>query len=437
MRWRAWRKVAALKLFQNSLLYLIGNIMNGLVPFLLLPILTRYLSPAELGLVVNFQLLFAVLVAFTSLNLHGSISVEYFKGHSAAFPSYVAACLVILIAAGTIAISLLQILAPYLDFLELSKEWIFWCAVSAIASGGSSILLVLWQAAERPLPYIAFQFAQVVANAVISVLLVVTFEAGADGRIIGLTAPVTLFGVLAVGWLILSGRAAGRVGWEDVSRALRFGLPLLPHAVAGIALAQGDRFIIGQRLGYHDAGVYSVAMQLMLPLIMVADAINRALSPWIFRRLKQRFHSHVAAVQLSFVFLCIGGSCLYVAVLSLSFDYLLGDAFHDALMYVYLLLPGAVAASVYFAVVNPLFYAGRTELLAAVTFSGALVYALAGWSIAGVYGGLGLAAVYSLVSIGQTLAVFLLSQKINKVPMAAGWKILRMNFIDLMRRCLP
>ena len=42
-------------LLRNSTIYLTSNILNALVPFLLLPVLTRYLTPDEYGQIAMFQ----------------------------------------------------------------------------------------------------------------------------------------------------------------------------------------------------------------------------------------------------------------------------------------------------------------------------------------------------------------------------------------------
>jgi len=71
------------KLKNNSLLsgtviYLLSNILNATIPFALLPILTRYLSPAEYGEIAMFQTLLAGLAAVTGFSVAGACNRKYY-----------------------------------------------------------------------------------------------------------------------------------------------------------------------------------------------------------------------------------------------------------------------------------------------------------------------------------------------------------------------
>jgi len=48
------------KLFKNSLVYTGTNVINKAIPFFLLPIMTRYLTPTDYGIVATFNVLLAV-----------------------------------------------------------------------------------------------------------------------------------------------------------------------------------------------------------------------------------------------------------------------------------------------------------------------------------------------------------------------------------------
>src|SRR5690606_17991832 len=62
----------------GSTIYLFSNILNALVPFALLPILTRYLTPAEYGEVAMFQTWIAALAACTGLSVQGAAERKFY-----------------------------------------------------------------------------------------------------------------------------------------------------------------------------------------------------------------------------------------------------------------------------------------------------------------------------------------------------------------------
>ena len=72
-------KSRALQLFKNSLIYLLSGVAGKAVPFLLLPVLTRYLTPSEFGLVAIFQLGIQLSQAVSGLSLNVNIPRYFFR----------------------------------------------------------------------------------------------------------------------------------------------------------------------------------------------------------------------------------------------------------------------------------------------------------------------------------------------------------------------
>lgn len=60
-------------------MYLVSNILNAIIPFALLPVLTRYLSPEEYGEVAMFQTLLGAMTAFVGLSMAGAAAAYLIK----------------------------------------------------------------------------------------------------------------------------------------------------------------------------------------------------------------------------------------------------------------------------------------------------------------------------------------------------------------------
>jgi O-antigen/teichoic acid export membrane protein len=418
-----------LRFFRSSFVYLISSILTALVPFLLLPLLTRYLSPEEYGQAATFQTIVLAVSAIAGLNLHGAISVNYVKNPQTT-ARYVGTCISIAMAAtllvAAIAISLQHWFASTFD---IPAGWLWLVPLCALASSVSNFRLVIWQMADRPLPYGAFSIGMAVTNALLSILLVVYLMEGANGRVASIVAATVLFG--ALGWLLLWWGGQVKHGWnsESARNALRFGLPLVPHALAGMALMQGDRLIIAERLGISAAGIYAVAMQLALPIWMGAEALNRAYAPWLFRQLAGDGRRTALMVTIAGAVAVAGGSVVYAVAAYLFLDEIVGANFVSARDLIFLLVPGMAAQAMYYLGVNFIFFSERTRYLPAVTGATALAYVVGGSMAASSHGAAGLAATFSLVQLCQTLAVFGLA--------AHTMSISRQELADAARHLLP
>jgi O-antigen/teichoic acid export membrane protein len=73
-------------LFQSAGIYTAAHLLTASVPFLLLPILTRYLTPADYGIVAMFQVILGIVSALIGLSIHGAIGRQYFEKDTIDFP---------------------------------------------------------------------------------------------------------------------------------------------------------------------------------------------------------------------------------------------------------------------------------------------------------------------------------------------------------------
>ncbi|MDA9882108.1 hypothetical protein N9C33_04855, partial [Crocinitomicaceae bacterium] len=60
-------------------IYTISNVLNASIPFLLLPVLTRYLDPSDYGVLSNFNAIANFMVPLVGINLMASVQVQYIK----------------------------------------------------------------------------------------------------------------------------------------------------------------------------------------------------------------------------------------------------------------------------------------------------------------------------------------------------------------------
>lgn len=60
--------------------YFGASVFSTAVPFLLLPVLTRVLTPEDCGIVAMFIAVSAVMASLSGLSVHGAIAVRYFQG---------------------------------------------------------------------------------------------------------------------------------------------------------------------------------------------------------------------------------------------------------------------------------------------------------------------------------------------------------------------
>lgn len=362
-------------LLTGSATYLLSNLLAAAIPFVLLPVLTRYLNPAEYGEVAIFQALLVALGAFIGLTGNGAAGVKYYDKDlaGAELSNYIGHCFLVL--AGTTTLALLGVIAcarPLSRWLGLAPQWLALSVVVAAAAFIVSMRLVQWQIRKAARTYGLFQVCQSLTNVLLSLLLVVALLRGASGRILGLSIAPLGFAVVAVFLL----RRDGLLGFEWRPQYVRdiaaYGVPLIPHSVGYFFLTSVDRFVINDKLGAAQVGIYMAAAQIASGLGLVFDAINNAYVPWLFERLKrdqaQEKREIVRWTYVYFLFLT-GVVALAFVVAPSVLVFVAGQKYAAGAKLIGWLVLGWVLHGMYLMVTNYIFFSKRTSLLSLSTIS--------------------------------------------------------------------
>lgn len=407
------------RLLRSVVTYASANIINSAIPFLLLPVLTRVLSPAEYGAVAMFATVVAVMAVFTGLNVHGAVSVRYFSS-DVNHPRFVAACLAVVAVATCCTLVIVFLFsAPLVERLSLSLGWLLAAVLGAAAQAVNNIRLVVWQIQGQAIRYGFFQIAQTLFNLGLSLYLILVLGMGWEGRGLGIFVASFLFAVLG----LLSLQYGGRVRWKFdcgyMVAAMRFGVPLIPHALGGIMLSLSDRFIIMLLLGAAATGSYAVGVQVGMVVGVVADAFVKAFGPYLYGELKDggcvsRLKVARQCVFVFLFFLCV--AIIYVLGLPYVYPYLIDEAYAGSLAVAQLVGFGNAFMGMYYVVAGFIFFSEKTGYLSRLTllvgfFSVGLTYVLVER-----FGVLGAAWGYVFVQLAFFVGAWILAQRAYPLP---------------------
>jgi O-antigen/teichoic acid export membrane protein len=426
-----------MKFASASAIYVVANAVSAGVPFLLLPLLTRVLSPAEYGQVVAFFLLVTTCGTFAGLSVHAALGVAWFKHERTDLPRLVGAAL------GLGAISTVLVAAAVVALLQTAPGAslgvaALWGAAAAVTAGCNVLLqcqLVLWQSQQRPVPMATLQICASLLNMGLSLAFVLLLGWGGEGRNAGVVLAAITMALCAVALLFGTKQAALGLRWSDVRSLLAFGLPLVPHAVAGVLLATADRYMVSSQLGAQALGIYGAAAQLGAVMVILGDAFVKAFNPWLYARFassrKDDALSAVGAMYASIPAFLVLASVVGAA-LWLASSLLLGPAYRAALAVLPWFLLGGAFNGMYLAVSGLYFFSGRTGLLSSVTLPVAVLGALltAGsslrWGLEGA--ALGYALTQGLLALGAWAVasrVFPLPWSQPVIALAEWWPFAR------------
>lgn len=313
--------------------YTIGNILVKGISFLTLPLFSRLLSPDELGVFSVFLSYDAILFVVIGFALHSSIrSADVtFRGKIDEYTSSIT--LIYLLNALVLTAALVLFGGFFSRLLNFERSLLF---LLILFSLGTSILTLYNERISLDysyMRYLAVALINSVGNVLLSLVLILTvFRSRRDlGRILGTALPTV--GLMVYLLVSMYRKARPRFRREYWRFGLRYSLPIVPHGISQVLLAQFDRIMIRDMVSDSAAGIYSLAGNLKLILTVITTSVSTAWCTWFYGEMGKGETSAIRkrAVQLSCLF-----TIFTVGIMALTPEliFLLGGKEYDAGKYV-------------------------------------------------------------------------------------------------------
>jgi O-antigen/teichoic acid export membrane protein len=265
------------RLGRHSAVYGLGGIVSRLLAVFLLPLYTRYLDREDLGAVGLVVALSAVLVTILRLGISSAFFRFYFdSAETARRLLVVRTSFWFTMGSATAGLAAGLLLAPRLaDLLQLGDAALVRAGFVGIwAQMNYEQLTSLFRAEERSTAFVIASLANVAITIAATVLLVVVWEQGALGVIAG-----NFTGTLLV-YLALLAVHREQLGLQ-FSRPLlremnRFGVPLVPAALALIVVNFSDRFFLVHLADLEEVGLYEIGVRIASAMVLLLTAFRMA-----------------------------------------------------------------------------------------------------------------------------------------------------------------
>jgi O-antigen/teichoic acid export membrane protein len=252
--------------------YTAASILSKLIAVALLPLYTRYLTPADYGAA---EVMFAAIVSASIVVRLGTIEALlrfYYKDDEdpgAVVATSFAALFWVATAAALVALPfakpISEALLGHTVVAELAREGHSAADLARISIGGLWVLtmfeylLTLFRLEERARAFFVTTILNVLVTIGLTVVLVVGQGEGARGLLLGSYASGAAFVLGLV--FVHRRRLSLLVDRALLRRLMRFGLPTMPAELSLYLLNFVDRIIIVRSAGLAEAGLYSLAVK--------------------------------------------------------------------------------------------------------------------------------------------------------------------------------
>jgi len=263
------------RLGRDAIVYGAGVVLSRAVSFLLLPVYTRYLSPADFGLLQLLQILIDVVSIAVSAGTTAGVLRFYFKAPTEEERNRVVITAFYLLGGlNLFGAIVLTPLAPLLWKHALggagSPILIPLAACNFVLEACFTVPLLLMQARRKAALYSTVTIAKLTLGLTLNVLFVVGFGKGVAGILLANLIANLAVGTGLVAWMIR------QTGWRPSPSAARdlrrFGLPHQAMSAGTFVLTFGDRWFLQAYQGLAVVGLYGLAYQFGFVLVNLTSA---------------------------------------------------------------------------------------------------------------------------------------------------------------------
>jgi len=407
-------------LVKDSAVYAVGTIASRLVGFIMIPVYTRVLTPADYGIIETIVRLIDIIGLLLSLGLAEALLRHYYLAKTDDERNRLIGTVfnlnLLVVAAGVLVF---WPLSPWLTRLAFGHDrYTHYVAVSLIGMMIGSLIelpLTLWRAEGKPWRFTTISLLKLFTQLSTNIVLVVWFRWGVWGVVMsGLLNAVIWSAVLGVLVRLRYGSCFDKRWLVPV---LRYGLPLVPASLSQFVLHFSDRFFLVRYVSESELGLYSLAYRFGMLVNVFHGIVALAWSPWAYR-IGDSEKGSVLQLSRATSLTLIGFGCVsaFIALLSAPVIRVMSvPSFWKAGDYVPLL----ALAYWFFIAQGPLStgarLAQRTDLLAAANGLAAAVCLLLSWWLIPRYGVWGAVVMTVLSMLTLVAGCYAVSQKVFAV----------------------
>lgn len=366
-------------LVKRTLVYTFSASLNALVAFILLPVLTKYLSPFDYGVVETFLAVSACLTVIILFGGNTLLSKHYFVMQRGEINSYASNILGVIFFTTCCLLSVYLLFSQFSDYfselLKIDRLLILLAIITALANSLISLVLTLFQLEKAPGHYALFANTKTVIDISISLFCVVLLGMTWQGRITGIFITAIIYAVIALivfkyrSMIVAFPRQYGKL-------ILITGFPLMLAQATGWVIEMIDKIMVTSIINIESTGIYSIGYRFGMVVMMVEVAFSQAWLPFFYETIKDNTEeSNLKIVKATYMYLA--GLLVFSVVFAFFGKYLLflmvDPKFYSASKFIFLISIAYFFDGIWKMFIGYLVHAGKTKTYSNIVIVSAVV----------------------------------------------------------------
>lgn len=346
-----------------SIAFTIGSFLQQGVNLITVPIFTRILKEETYGIVSVYNSWLGVLNVIITFSLVGGVinnGMLEFEEDREGFLSSILSLIIGSTGIYYIGYKIFQKnIENVLGFSEILMTLMFMGFILNSATG-------LWMVKERYLYkwklVIVINFVTAIISPIISYVFIVRIPSNQVlARISGGVVIPFVIGIIIAVYLLIQGKKT--IDFKYWKYALKFNIPLIPHYLSYIVLAQSDRIMISKFDGDARAGIYSLAYSVAMIITILFSSINSSFIPWTYKKMKEESYKEIGEQSNRLLILTTVCSLLFVLFAPELIRIMAPPSYHEAVYIIPAVVMGNYFMFVFTLFGNIEFYHKKTKYI--------------------------------------------------------------------------
>jgi O-antigen/teichoic acid export membrane protein len=354
------------RLGKHSMIYGLSSALASSATLVLVPLLTRHLSPKQYGTLEILAVFAAQLSVLAQLGLGSALfkfglrSREGLQATAIVFNTayWTIASIAVLT---TVAMLLCATQIAYMLIGDAQPTLVRWVLVKVLFDAIGIVPMVRLRMKDDSVVYGGLAASRMFVSLVFVFIGLGWFDDALIGVVIAMAAESCLFALLATA--TAAKELAFRISPVHMREMLGFGLPLVPYAFVLTILALGDRYFLRLFGGLDDVGPYAVGYKLAAILAVPVRAFQVAWPSIMFSMAPTRNGRRFFAKVLTYLLLVLGFFGVIVSVFARDLIQLLAPAaYSNAYVVVPILIFAQIGLGAFYATAVGTNITGKTYL---------------------------------------------------------------------------
>ena len=364
-----------LRKLEDSLFIIIGVLFSRGLPFLLVPVITLYLSPSEFGYLAYIGTIIAVAAIFSGFQPHLFLIVKWGALNPEQRSDHITLALYFTIFAGLIVGCILELGIKPLISIDISLTTVL--AISLIAISRSMYLVFdsILQSEKQLKKLGLFMIMRTIIHYGLAIFFLDAIFQDWRGKFYAELVIAFISFIVVTYWIHKFVKFSFRLKIAQARTLLKYTFPLTFHILGIVVMGSIDRIMIAEMMDLKSSGIYAVAYLFGAVIGMIHNALLKVWSPIFYNRIKNQSYSEKLNVVLASYGYIIGSIlflALFILIMPFIFVVMLPIPYHSGDIVIPIIALACTVEAIRKLFIAYLFSTDKVTLIALISIVAAL-----------------------------------------------------------------